>query len=121
MANFLSIFCPELQKLLKPIYDLKRKGRQFTLGEEQQVVLEEIKCRLIKPAVLNLSDSKGTFQQSQAKSSGINLPGIHGINKGLDPNIQAEKQVLKPIGITKAKEISQNKTKVRIRKSRIKM
>ena len=29
MVNFLSMFCPELQKLLKPIYDLTRKGRQF--------------------------------------------------------------------------------------------
>ena len=28
MVNFLSMFCPELQKLLKPIYDLTRKGRQ---------------------------------------------------------------------------------------------
>ena len=27
MFNFVSIFCPELQKLLKPIYDLTRKGR----------------------------------------------------------------------------------------------
>ena len=29
MVNFLSMFCPEVQKLLKPIYDLPRKGRQF--------------------------------------------------------------------------------------------
>ena len=31
MANVLSLFCPELQKLLKPIYDLTRKSRQFIL------------------------------------------------------------------------------------------
>ena len=30
MVNFLSMFCPELQKILKPIYDLTRKGRPFT-------------------------------------------------------------------------------------------
>ena len=29
MVNFLSMFCPELQKLLKPLYDLTRKGRPF--------------------------------------------------------------------------------------------
>ena len=29
MVNFLSMLCLELQKLLKPIYDLTRKGRQF--------------------------------------------------------------------------------------------
>ena len=27
MVNFFSLFCPELQKLLKTIYDLTRKGR----------------------------------------------------------------------------------------------
>ena len=36
MVNFVSIFCLELQKLLKPIYDLTRKRRQFIWGEEQQ-------------------------------------------------------------------------------------
>ena len=29
MVNLLSVFCQELQKLLKPVYDLTRKGRQF--------------------------------------------------------------------------------------------
>ena len=29
MVNFLSIFCQDLQKLLKPIYDLTRKDRPF--------------------------------------------------------------------------------------------
>ena len=36
MVNFLSMFCPELQKLLKPIYDLTRKGRLFIWGREHQ-------------------------------------------------------------------------------------
>ena len=31
MVNFLSTFCQELQKMLKPVYDLTRKGRQFIL------------------------------------------------------------------------------------------
>ena len=43
MVNFLSMFCPELQKLLKPIYNLTRKGRQFIWGREQQDAFEEIK------------------------------------------------------------------------------
>ena len=34
MVNFLK-FCPELQILSKPIYDLTRKGRQFIWREEQ--------------------------------------------------------------------------------------
>ena len=42
MVNFLSMFCPELQKLLKAIYDLTRKGRPFNWGKEQEDSLEEI-------------------------------------------------------------------------------
>ena len=32
VVSFLSMFCPELQRLLKPIYDLKEKGDHF-IGE----------------------------------------------------------------------------------------
>ena len=35
--------------------------------------------------------------QSQERSSGIKLPEVHGIGKGLDMNIHPEKQVVKPI------------------------
>ena len=54
MVNFLSMFCPELQKLLKPIYDLTRKGIPLIWGKEQQDSFEELKCRLIKPPVLHM-------------------------------------------------------------------
>ena len=36
MFNFLSMFCPELKKLLKPMNNLIRKGRPFIRGKEQQ-------------------------------------------------------------------------------------
>ena len=45
VVNFLSIFCPELQKLLKPIHDLTRKERPFNWGKEQQDSFEEIKSK----------------------------------------------------------------------------
>ena len=57
MVNFLSIFCPELQNLLKPIYDLSRKGRQFVQGKEQQDSFEEIEDRLIRPPVLHMPNT----------------------------------------------------------------
>ena len=62
MVNFVSIFCPELQKLLKPIYNLTRKGGQFIWGEEQQCAFEGIKSRLQRPPVLHLPGRKGRFQ-----------------------------------------------------------
>ena len=61
MVNFLSVFCPDLQKLLKPIYDLTRKDRQFVKGQEQQSAFDKIKNRLLKPPVLHLPESKGRF------------------------------------------------------------
>ena len=57
MVNFLSMFCQDLQKLLKPSYDLMRKVRSFIWEQEQQVAFEEIK----KPPILHLPDSKGRF------------------------------------------------------------
>ena len=62
VVNFVSLFCPELQKLLKPIYDLTRKGRQFLWGNEQQQAFDEIKHRLQRPPVLHLPDRHGCFQ-----------------------------------------------------------
>ena len=61
MVNFVGIFCRELQKLLKPIYDLRRKGRQFVWGKEQQDTFEEIKGRMQKPPVLHMPDKVGRF------------------------------------------------------------
>ena len=54
VVNYLSIFCRHLQKLLKPIYDLTRKGRPFHWQEEQQQALDTIKERMINPPVLYL-------------------------------------------------------------------
>ena len=45
----------------------------------------------------------------QAKSSGITLPEVHGIDKGIDPNIRPEKQVVKPVITSEAKIVSQIK------------
>ena len=42
---------PELQKLLKPIYNLTRKGSPFIWGKEQQDSFNEIKHRLVKPQI----------------------------------------------------------------------
>ena len=61
MVNFVSIFCPELQKLLKPIYELTKKGRPFVWGDDQQKAFDEIKSRLVKWPVLSMPDRRGRF------------------------------------------------------------
>ena len=59
VMNFLSMFCPELQKLLKPIYNLRRKGRPFYWGKQQQDSFMEIKHRLVRPLVLHMPNKMG--------------------------------------------------------------
>ena len=61
MVNFLNMFCPELQKLLKPIYDFTRKSRPFIWGKEQQDSFEEIKCRLNKLSIVYMPSTTGRF------------------------------------------------------------
>ena len=61
IVNFLSMFCPKLQKLLKPIYDLTRKGRQFIWEKEQQDTFEEIKHRLVKQPILHMPNNTGRY------------------------------------------------------------
>ena len=61
MVNFLSMFCPELQKLPKPIYDLPSKGRPFIWEKKQQESFEELKHQLIKPPVLHMPNKTGRF------------------------------------------------------------
>ena len=45
--------------------------------------------------------------RSQTKNSGIILPEVHCIDKGMDPNIRPEKQVIKPLRSRETKGISQ--------------
>ena len=61
VVNYLSLFCPDLQKLLKPIVDLTRKDRPFIWGEAQEKAFKEVKLRLKNPPVLHLPRAEGRF------------------------------------------------------------
>ena len=50
--------------------------------------------------------------RSQPKSSGITLPGVHGIDKGIDQYIRPEKQFIKSIISSEAKGVSQIKPRL---------
>ena len=82
MVNFVSIFCPELQRLLKPIYDLTRKGRRFVWGKEQQEAFEEIRRRLQKLPVLHMPDEGGRFQLYSDTSKYATGGGLYQIQNG---------------------------------------
>ena len=61
VVNYLSLFCPDLQKLLKPIVELTRKGRPFIWGDTQEKAFREVKLRLKNPPVLHLPKADGRF------------------------------------------------------------
>ena len=61
VVKYLSLFCSDLQKLLKPIVELKRKGRPFMWGEAQEKAFKEVKLRLKNPPVLHLPKAEGRF------------------------------------------------------------
>ena len=82
VVNFLSMFCPELQKLLKPIYHLTRKGRPFHWGQEQQDSFIEIKIRLVKPLVLHMPNKTGRFHLYSDTSKYVTGSALYQIQAG---------------------------------------
>ena len=60
-VNYLSLFCPDLQILLRPIVELTRKERPFVWGKEQETAFIEVKKRLTNPPVLHLPKAEGRF------------------------------------------------------------
>ena len=100
MVNFLSIFCLELQKLLKQIYDLTKKGRQFLWGNEQQDSFEEIKCRLIKPPVLHMPNTTGRFHLYSDTSNFATGSVLYQIQNGKSKLIKGLPEAAKNYSIT---------------------
>ena len=60
-VNYLSLFCPDLQVLLRPIVELSHKDRPFVWGKEQEAAFTEVKKRLTDLPVLHLTNAEGRF------------------------------------------------------------
>ena len=82
MVNFVSIFCPELQGILKSIYDLMQKGKHFIWGKEQQEAIIEIKSRLQRPPILHLPDRQVRFQLYSDTSKFATGSALYQIHNG---------------------------------------
>ena len=59
MVNYISIFCPELQILLKPLIEMTWKDRPFVWGKAQENAFTEIKKWFSEPPVLYLPCAVG--------------------------------------------------------------
>ena len=94
VVNFVSIFSPELQGLLKPIYDLMQKGRHFVWAEEQQEAFIKIKSRLQRPPVLHLPNRQGRFQLYSNTSKFATGSALYQIQNGSLPMPARECQKL---------------------------
>ena len=60
-VNYLSLFCPDLQVLLRPIVELTHKDRPFVWGKEQEAAFSEVKKRLTNLPMLHLPKADGIF------------------------------------------------------------
>ena len=56
VVNYLSLFCKDLQKILKPIYELTRKEQPFIWTEFHQKAFEHVKELLVKPQYYTCPD-----------------------------------------------------------------
>ena len=77
----MSLFCPDLQKLLKPVVELTRKGRPFIWGDAQEKAFKEVKLRLKNPPVLHLPKADGRFilySDTSIEGTGSSLWQIQG-------------------------------------------
>ena len=81
-GKFFDHVCPELQRLLKPIYDLTRKGRPVIWGKEQHDSFEEIKHRLMKLPVLHMPNKTGRFYLYSDISKFANGSALYQIQNG---------------------------------------
>ena len=61
VVNYVSLFCPHLQSLLAPIYNLTRKGRPFVWTKIHQKNFEEIKKQMVSLPVLTLPTGTGRY------------------------------------------------------------
>ena len=61
VVNYLAIFCPEIQKLLPPIYESTKKMVKFVWTKEHEKCFTEIKKRLCEYPVLHLPTTTGRF------------------------------------------------------------
>ena len=61
VVNYLAEFCPDLQKDLKPIYDLTRKNRPFIWTNLHQEAFLAVKKKLMEPPVLACPTREGRF------------------------------------------------------------
>ena len=73
VVNYLSLFCPDLQTLLKPIVELTRKGRPFVWGQAQEKAFKEVKLMLTNPPVLHLPKADSYCVQIQV----LKAQGVH--------------------------------------------
>ena len=61
MIHFFEFILSTIIEIIKPIYDLTRKGRKLIWGEKQVLAFDEVEKRLVKLQALHLPDNKGRF------------------------------------------------------------
>ena len=84
MVNFLNMHWLELQKLLKPIYDLTRKSHSIHLGKETtKIHLKRSKNRPVEPPILHMPNTTGIFHLYYDTSKFATGSALYQIQNGI--------------------------------------
>ena len=83
--------------------------KQDDSNPHEIIPISSNKQNILQTMYYNISEQGKYLVQTrlQAKSSGITLPEVHGIDKGIDSNIRPEEQVIKSIITSETKGTSQ--------------
>ena len=95
-VNYLSMFVPKLQELLRPLYDLTKKGCRFVWGEKQQDCFDAIKKILVTPPVLTMPRSHGLLRLYSDTSRVATGASLWQIQDGQERLLAFHSKVLPP-------------------------
>ena len=76
LVNYLSMYCPNLQGTLKPLYEISGEKSTFVWGPAQQEAFQRAKDLMISPPVLSLPDPTGRlilYTDTSRKATGSAL------------------------------------------------
>ena len=95
-VNYLSMFVPKLQELLRPLYDLTKKGCRFVWCEKQQDCFDAIKKILVTPPALTMPRSHGLLRLYSDTSRVATGASLWQIQDGQERLLAFHSKVLPP-------------------------
>ena len=98
-VNYLSMFVPRLQELLRPLYSLTKKGCKFVWTENHQICFDAIKKIMASPPVLTMPRSHGLLRLYSDTSRVATGASLWQIQDGEERLLAYHSKVLPPSAV----------------------